>query len=73
MENKTLISEYYRDDKGVAKVYKNTKEDGSNYLSILFKDADGERLSEDDFEFNSLREVEDLAEDWALGVGVGVG
>lgn len=40
MENKTLISEYYRDDKGVAKVYKNTKEDGTNYLSILFKDAE---------------------------------
>ncbi len=71
MENKTLISEYYRDDKGVAKVYKNTKEDGNSYLSILFKDAEGERIKEEDFEFNSLREVEDKAEDWALGVGVG--
>lgn len=66
MENKELVSEYYREDNGVAKVYKNTKEDGSNYLSILFKDADGQRIKEENFEFNSLREVEDKAEDWAL-------
>ena len=70
MNNQKLISEYYREDKAVAKIYRViTEMDGDHsYYSITYKDKDGVRLGTEDFKFKALRYVEDAAENWTLGI-----
>ena len=72
MNNQKLISEYYREDKAVAKIYRViTDMDGDHsYYSITYKDKDGVRLGTADFPFKSLQYVEDAAENWTLGIKV---
>jgi hypothetical protein len=70
MNNTKLISEYYKDDGSVAKVYRIiTQMDGDHsFYSITFKDKDGKRKVTEDFPFKSLRYVEDAAENFTLGI-----
>lgn len=72
MNNQKLISEYYREDRAVAKIYRViTEMDGDHsYYSITYKDKDGFRLGTEDFPFKSLQYVEDAAENWTLGIKV---
>lgn len=70
MRNEKLISEYYKDDGGIAKIYRViTKMDGDHsFYSITFKDKDGKRIATEDFPFKALNYVEDAAENWTMGI-----
>ena len=70
MNNTKLISEYYKDDGSVAKVYQIvTGMDGErSFFSITYKDPNGVRLMQEDFPYKALGYVEDAAENWALGI-----
>jgi len=70
MKNTKLISEYYKEDGAVAKIYRViTEMDGDHsFFSITYKDKDGIRLATEDFKFKSLQYVEDAAENWTLGI-----
>jgi len=70
MNHRKLISEYYKDDGSVAKVYQviNGRDGEHSFFSITYKDTTGTRITNEDFKFNSLRYVEDAAENWALGI-----
>jgi len=72
MQNRKLMSEFYRDGGGVAKVYQvvNNLDDRNNFYSITYKDASGTRTGTEDFPYKSLQYVNDVAEDWALQVPV---
>lgn len=72
MPSEILISEYYKKSGAVAKLYKvEIKKDSvyEYYYSIVFKNENGERIDTKDYKYESLRIVEDLAEDWALEEG----
>lgn len=64
------MSEYYKDDGGIAKIYRViTEMDGDHsYYSITYKDKDGVRLATEDFKYKALNYVEDAAENWTLGI-----
>lgn len=70
MKDKKLISEYYKENGSVAKIYRViTEMDGDHsYYSITFKDSDGKRIATEDFPFKALNYVEDAAENWTLGI-----
>jgi hypothetical protein len=70
MNNRKLMSEYYKDDGSVAKIYQVvTGMDGEHsFFSITYKDPDGNRIATEDFPFKALRYVEDAAENWTLGI-----
>jgi hypothetical protein len=70
MNNTKLVSEYYKEDGGVAKIYRViTQMDGDHsFYSITFKDSNGNRLAQEDYPFKSLHYVEDAAENWTLGI-----
>ena len=70
MNNTKLMSEYYKDDGSVAKVYQIvTGMDGEgSFFSITYKDPNGVRLMQEDFPYKALGYVEDAAENWALGI-----
>jgi hypothetical protein len=70
MNNQKLISEYYKEDGSVAKIYRViTEMDGDHsYFSITFKDEHGKRIATEDYPFKSLHYVEDAAENWTLGI-----
>jgi hypothetical protein len=72
MNNQKLISEYYKDDGSVAKIYRVIKEmDGDHsFYSITYKDNKGKRIATEDFPFKALNYVEDAAENWTLGIKV---
>ncbi len=64
------MSEYYKEDGSVAKVYQVvTGMDGErSFFSITYKDPNGVRLMQEDFPYKALGYVEDAAENWALGI-----
>lgn len=70
MNNRKLMSEYYKDDGSVAKIYQVvTGMDGEHsFFSITYKDATGVRIHTEDFPFKALNYVEDAAENWTLGI-----
>ena len=70
MNNQKLISEFYRNDGAVAKIYRViTEMDGEHsYYSITFKDKEGQRIGQEDFPYKALNYVEDAAENWTLGI-----
>jgi len=70
MNHRKLISEYYKDDGSVAKIYQviNGMDGEHSFFSITYKDTTGTRITNEDFKFKSLRYVEDAAENWALGI-----
>jgi hypothetical protein len=70
MNSTKLVSEYYKEDGGVAKIYRViTQMDGDHsFYSITFKDSNGNRLAREDYPFKSLHYVEDAAENWTLGI-----
>ena len=70
MNNTKLMSEYYKDDGSVAKVYQIvTGMDGErSFFSITYKDPNSVRLMQEDFPYKALGYVEDAAENWALGI-----
>ena len=57
MNNRKLMSEYYKDDGSVAKIYQVvTGMDGEHsFFSITYKDASGTRMATEDFKFKSLK------------------
>ena len=70
MNHRKLISEYYKDDGSVAKIYQviNGRDGEPSFFSITYKDITGTRITNEDFKFKSLRYVEDAAENWTLGI-----
>ncbi len=70
MNHRKLISEYYKDDGSVAKIYQviNGMDGEHSFFSITYKDTTGTRITNEDFKFKSLRYVEDAAENWTLGI-----
>jgi|TARA_B100000929_G_C15321213_1_gene357346 hypothetical protein len=70
MENRKLMSEYYKPDGGVAKIYQvvNNLDERDAYYSITYKDKDGVRIGIEDFPYKSINYVEDAAENWTLGI-----
>ena len=70
MNHRKLMSEYYKDDGGGAKIYQviNAMDGEHSFFSITYKDATGTRITNEDFKFKSLRFVEDAAENWTLGI-----
>ena len=70
MNNRKLMSEYYKPDGSVAKIYQVvTGMDGEHsFFSITYKDASGTRITNEDFKYKSLRYVQDAAENWTLGI-----
>jgi|TARA_Y100000294_G_scaffold7187_1_gene7047 hypothetical protein len=68
--HRKLMSEYYKDDGSVAKIYQviNGMDGEHSFFSITYKDAAGSRITHEDFKFKSLRYVEDAAENWTLGI-----
>ena len=70
MTNRKLMSEYYKDDGAVAKVYQviNNLNERDAYYSITYKDKDGVKIGVEDFPFKSLYYVEDAAENFSLGI-----
>ena len=70
MNHRKLISEYYKDDGSVAKIYQviNGRDGEHSFFSIAYKDTTGTRITTEDFKFKSLRYVEDAAENWTLGI-----
>ncbi len=70
MTNRKLMSEYYKPDGGVAKIYQvvNNLDERDAYYSIVYKDKDGVRIGTEDFPYKSIHYVEDAAENWTLGI-----
>ena len=70
MNHRKLMSEYYKDDGSVAKIYQviNGMDGEHSFFSITYKDTTGTRIANEDFKFKSLRYVEDAAENWTLGI-----
>ncbi len=70
MNHRKLLSEYYKDDGSVAKIYQviNGMDGEHSFFSITYKDTTGTRITNEDFKFKSLRYVEDAAENWTLGI-----
>jgi hypothetical protein len=70
MNNTKLMSEYYKEDGSVAKVYQIvTGMDGErSFFSITYKDPNGVRLMREDFPYKALGYVEDAAENLSLGI-----
>ena len=70
MNNTKLMSEDYKEDGSVAKVYQVvTGMDGErSFFSITYKDPNGVRLMREDFPFKALGYVQDAAENWTLGI-----
>jgi len=70
MNNTKLISEYYKDDGGIAKIYRViTEMDGDHsYYSVTYKDRFGKRIAKEDYPYKALGFVEDAAENWTLGI-----
>ena len=71
VEHKRLISKYYKDDGGIAKVFQNTegRADGEHsFYSISYYNPTGTLITKEEFRNNSLSYVEDTAENWTLGI-----
>ena len=70
MNHRKLMSEYYKDDGSVAKIYQviNGMNGEHSFFSITYKDTTGTRITSEDFKFKSLRYVEDAAQNWTLGI-----
>ena len=70
MDNRKLMSEHYKDDGSVAKIYQVvTGMDGEHsFFSITYKDPQGNRIMQEDFPFKALHYVEDAAENWTKGI-----
>jgi hypothetical protein len=72
MTNRKLMSEYYKDDGSVAKIYQVVSSlDGDSdksFFSITYKDKHGVRIGVEDFPHKSIHYVEDAAENWTLGI-----
>jgi hypothetical protein len=68
--NTKLMSEHYKDDGSVAKIYQVvTGMDGEHsFFSITFKDPHGNRIMREDFPYKALHYVEDAAENWTKGI-----
>jgi len=64
---KVLISEYFKDDGTVAKVFK----DEENWIEYV--DKNGERITFETFPGKSIHYVEDAAENYALGIKTQIG
>ena len=70
MNHRKLMSEYYKDDGSVAKIYQviNGMDGEHSFFSITYKDATGIRMTTEDFKYKSLGYVEDAAENWQRGI-----
>ena len=68
--NTKLMSEHYKDDGSVAKIYQVvTGMDGEHsFFSITFKDPNGNRIMREDFPYKALGYVEDAATNWTKGI-----
>ena len=67
MESGDLISTYFKDDGGIAKVYRISEKEHS-YYSIAYFNSRNVMICEEEFKDNSLSYVEDAAENWTLGI-----
>ena len=70
MDNRKLMSEHYKDDGSVAKIYQVvTGMDGEHsFFSITYKDPHGNRIMQEDFPYKALNYVEDAAMNWTKGI-----
>ena len=70
MDNTKLMSEHYKKDGSVAKIYQVvTGMDGEHsFFSITYKDPHGNRIMREDFPYKALGYVEDAAENWTKGI-----
>ena len=70
MNHKKLMSEYYKQDGSVAKLYQviNGMDGEHSFFSITYKDPHGSRITTEDFKFKSLAILIDAAENWTLGI-----
>ena len=70
MTNRKLMSEYYKEDGSVAKIYQvvNDLDDRDAFYSITYKDKNGVNIGTEDFPYKSIYFVEDAAENWTLGI-----
>ena len=70
MINKKLMSEYYKEDGSVAKIYQvvSAMDGEHSFFSITFKDSQGNKIAVEDYPFKSIHYVQDAAENWTLGI-----
>jgi len=67
MNNRRLLSEYYKTDGSCAQVFRVSNGD-QGFYSITFTDPQGYSLAQEDYPHKALGFVEDAAENWTLGI-----
>ena len=67
MEHGKLISTYFKNDGGKAKVYR-IRNDEQSFFSIAYFNSRDVMILEEEFMSYSLMQVEEAAEDWSLGI-----
>jgi|TARA_B110000908_G_scaffold67342_1_gene81390 hypothetical protein len=68
MNNRRLLSEYYKGDGSCAQIFRVTNGDQQGFYSITFSDPQGHSISQEDYPHKALGYVEDAAENWTLGI-----
>ena len=66
MAHRELISTYYKENGGRAKVYR-IHDDERSYYSIAYFNSKDVMIENKDFANQGLSYVEEIAEDWTLG------
>ena len=70
MAHRELISTYFKDDGSIAKVYRITESTVGlpSFFSIAYFNSNNAMLKTKHFTNSTLTNVENIAENWALGV-----